>query len=104
VKCSVATETGETLKQHLDDPAFPHITNRRGASGEFIPVIRGRGLGVQTVVVAAQTWRLSPAEIAAEYDLTEAQVHAALTFYHAYRHEIDSAIAAEVNLEPKVYG
>jgi uncharacterized protein (DUF433 family) len=104
VKCSVATEKGETLNHHLDDPAFPRITYRRGTSGELVPVIRGTGLRVQTLVVAAQTWHLSSAEIAAEYDLTEAQMHEALTFSDAYRHEIDAAIAAEVSLEPKAHG
>ena len=53
--------------------------------------------------MAAQTWPLSSAEIAAEYDLTEAQVHEALTFSDTYRHEIDAAIAGEVSLEPKVH-
>jgi len=92
------------LNQHLDDPAFPRITYRRGTSGELVPVIRGTGLRVQTLVVAAQTWHLSSAEIAAEYDLTEAQVHEALTFSDVYRHEIDAAIAAEVSLEPRAHG
>jgi len=59
---------------------------------------------MQTLVVAAQTWHLSPAEIAAEYDLTKAQVYEALTFYDAYRHEIDAAIAAKVSLEPRAHG
>jgi uncharacterized protein (DUF433 family) len=54
--------------------------------------------------VAAQTWRLSPEEIAAEYDLTESQVHEALPFYEVHRHEIDAAIAAEVSIEPKPHG
>jgi uncharacterized protein (DUF433 family) len=91
------------LNQHLDGPACPCITYRPGASGEFVPVLRGTGLRARTLVVAAQTWRLSPEEIAAEYDLTESQVHEALPFYEAHRHEIDPAIAAEVSMEPKAH-
>jgi hypothetical protein len=45
-----------------------------------------------------------PAEIAAEYDLTEAQTYEALTFYDAYRQEIDAAITAKVSLGPKAHG
>jgi len=87
------------LNQQLDDPAFPHVTYRRGAGGRPVPVLRGTGIRVQTVVVAAQAWKLSPAQIAAEYDLTEAQVKDALAFYEAHRQEIDAGIAAEQALE-----
>ncbi len=54
---------------------------------------------MQTVVVAAHQWGLSPNEIAAEYGLSEAQVNEALAFYAAHRSEIDAAIAAEQALE-----
>lgn len=87
------------LNQQLDDPAFPHVTYRRGAGGQPVPVLRGTGIRVQTVVVAAQAWELSPAQIAAEYDLTEAQVKDALAFYEAHRQEIEAGIAAEQALE-----
>jgi uncharacterized protein (DUF433 family) len=95
---SVAEKVG-ALSQQLDDPAFPLITYRRGASGQPVPVLRGTGIRVQTVVVAAQQWALSPAQISAEYDLTEAQVNDALAFYAAHRTEIDAAIATEQSLE-----
>ena len=49
--------------------------------------------------MAAQAWGPSPAQIAAEYDLTEAQVKDALAFYEAHRQEIDASIAAEQVLE-----
>lgn len=87
------------LNQQLDDPAFLHVTYRRGTSGRPVPVLRGTGIRVQTVVVAAQAWGLSPSQIAAEYDLTEAQVKDALAFYEAHRQEIDAGIAAEQALE-----
>ena len=87
------------LKQQLDDPAFPQIAYRRGASGWPVPVLRGTGIRVQAVVIAAQQWELSPAQIAAEYGLTEEQVEEALDFYEAHRREIEASIAAEQALE-----
>lgn len=87
------------LNQQLDDPAFPHVTYRRGASGQPTPVLRGTGIRVQTIVIATQAWGLSPAQVAAEYDLTEAQVKNVLAFYKAHRQEIDASIAAEQTLE-----
>lgn len=85
--------------QQLDDPAFPEITYRRGASGQLLPVLRGTGLRVQSVVIAFQQWGLLPSQIADEYNLTEVQVNNALAFYAAHTLEIDTAIAAEQNLE-----
>jgi uncharacterized protein (DUF433 family) len=61
--------------------------------------LRGTGIRVQTVVVAAQQWEMTPARIAAEYDLTEAQVNEALAFYEAHRAEIDASVAAEQAME-----
>jgi len=86
-------------KQQLDDPALPHVTYRRGASGWPVPVLRGTGIRVQTVAVAAQQWKLSPAQIAAEYGLTERQVKETLAFYEAHRQEIEAGIPAEQALE-----
>jgi len=94
---AVAEKVG-ALSQQLDDPAFPEITYRRGASGQPMPVLRGTGLRVQTVVVAAK-WGLSPKEIAAEYSLSEAQVQQALAFFRAHTAEIEMAIASEQTLE-----
>jgi uncharacterized protein (DUF433 family) len=95
---SVAEKVG-TLKQSLDDPAFPRVTYRRGAAGQPVPVLRGTGIRIQTVVVAAQRWDLAPDQIAAEYGLTEAQVKEALAFYEAHRSEIDADLAVEQALE-----
>jgi uncharacterized protein (DUF433 family) len=95
---AVAEKVG-ALSQQLDDPAFPHVTYRRGASGQPMPVLRGTGIHVHAIVAAAQQWGLSPAQIAAEYDLTEAQVKDALAFYEAHRAEVEAALAAEQALE-----
>ena len=47
--------------------------------------MRGTGIRVQTLVVAVCNWGLSLAEAASEYDLTEAQVRSALTYYERHR-------------------
>src|SRR5688572_12526157 len=70
---AVAEKIGE-LKQQLDDPNFPQITYRRGASGRPVSVLRGTGIRVQTIVVANQNWNLSAEQIASEYDINQAQV------------------------------
>jgi uncharacterized protein (DUF433 family) len=95
---TVAEKVG-ALNQQLNEQTFPNITYRRGASGQLLPIVRGTNLRVQTVVVAAQQWGLSPNEIAAEYGLSEAWVNEVLAFYAAHRSEIDAAIAAEQTLE-----
>jgi len=95
---AVAEKVGE-LRQNLDDPAFPQITYRRGAAGAPTPVIRGTGVRVQTVVIAAEQWQMPLPEIAGAYDLTEAQISGALAFYRAHAEEIDQAIQAEGALE-----
>ena len=96
---SVAEKVGGLL-QGLDDPDFPAITYRRGASGAISPVLRGTGIRVQTIVIASEN--NSPAEIAEDYDLPQAQVQEALGFYEVHRAEVDAHIQAEAVLEPKV--
>ncbi len=91
---AVAEKVG-SLSSHLDDPRFPQVTYRRGASGQPAPVVRGTGIRVQTVAVAAQDWQLSPQQIAYEYNLREAQVKQALGFYHEHQQEIEALIAAD---------
>jgi uncharacterized protein (DUF433 family) len=93
------SEKVAVLGHGLDDPAFPHVTYRRGASGQPVPVLRGTGLRVQTLAIAAQQWGLSSVQIAAEYGVPEAQVKNALAFYQAHRPEIETSIAAEQALE-----
>ncbi len=95
---SVAEKVGGLL-QGLDDPEFPNITYRRGASGSLSPVLRGTGIRVQTIALAGQN--NTPSEIAEDYDLPPAQVQEALSFYEAHRVEIDAHIQAEAALEPR---
>jgi uncharacterized protein (DUF433 family) len=100
---AVAEKVG-ALKQQLDDPAFPHITYRRKVSGIPVPVLRGTGIRVQTLVVATQTWGLTPVQVATEYDLPLTQVQEALAFYAAHRDEIDVALTVEEALEAGAHG
>lgn len=95
---SVAEKVGGLL-QGLNDPNFPNITYRRGASGSLSPVLRGTGIRVQTIVLSSQDH--TPEEIAEDYDLPRAQVQEALGFYDAHRVEIDAHIQAESAFEPK---
>src|SRR5215210_3634727 len=95
---SVAEKVGGLL-QGLDDPDYPNITYRRGASGVLAPVLRGTGIRVQTIALASRD--NMPAQIAEDYDLPHAQVQEALNFYKAHRAEIDAHIQAEAALEPK---
>jgi len=63
--------------------------------------LRGSGLRVQTIVVAAQDWDWPVEQIAAEYGLGETQVREALAFYQAHPMEIGASLAAEAELEGK---
>jgi uncharacterized protein (DUF433 family) len=93
------SEKVATLRQQLDDPNFPGITSRRGASGWVTPVIRGTGIRVQTVATD-QKQGLTAKKIAAEYELDVKRVREALAFYEAHRPEIDANIQAETKMEP----
>lgn len=59
------------------------------------PRIDGHRITVQNVVIWHERLGMSVDTIAAEYDLTPAQVHAALAFYFDHRVEIDQSIAAD---------
>src|SRR5512139_3774684 len=61
---SVAEKVGQLL-QDLDDANYPSITYRRGASGLLSPVLRGTGIRVQTIAIAAEA--KTAEEIAEDY-------------------------------------
>lgn len=86
------------LQQFTDDPAFPQITYRQGASGRLQPVIKGTRLRVQTVVIEVQQGE-SPRQIADEFDVTETQVREALAFYAAHTAQIQATMSAELAME-----
>jgi uncharacterized protein (DUF433 family) len=91
---SVSEKVG-ALKQKLDDPNYPQITYRRGAAGIPTPFLRGTGIRVQTVVIAAREWGMAPAEIAGQYGVDQRLIETALRFYQTHQEEIDSDIQAE---------
>ena len=79
------TEKVSALKAGIDDTDFPSITYRRGASGIPIPILRGTGIRVQTIVVSYREWNETPAEIAGQYNLSEGQIKEAINFYQTHR-------------------
>lgn len=95
------SEKVASLRQQLDDPAFPGITYQRGASGWVTPVIRGTGVRVQTIAVAAERLMVPSDEIVTQYPLQISQVKEALAFYQAHRSEIDANIRYEEELEQR---
>ena len=95
---AVSEKVGE-LKQQLDDPTFPQVTYRRGASGQPVPTLRGAGIRVQSLAVAAEQWGWDTGRLADEYGIGEPQVREALAFYEAHRQELEIGIAAEQGLE-----
>jgi uncharacterized protein (DUF433 family) len=92
-------EKVSALKAGLDDPNFPDITYRRGASGIPVPVLRGTGIRVQTIVISNREWNEIPGETAAQYDLPESLVKEALRFHQAHQAEIDLLIQSDSLLE-----
>ena len=56
------------------------------------PRIRGRRVTVQNVAIWHERLGMTADEIAAEYDLTLADVYAALAYYFDHREEIDRRI------------
>jgi uncharacterized protein (DUF433 family) len=57
------------------------------------PRIAGRRIAVSDIVVLHESLGRSVAEISAEFDLTSADVHAALAYYFDHREEMDRAIS-----------
>jgi uncharacterized protein (DUF433 family) len=95
---TVAEKVGG-LGRELDDPRFPGITYRRGGSGEPVAALRGQGVRVRTLAVAARDWGWTSLRIAEEYGLTEGQVEQALEFARRHEKELAADLAAEADLE-----
>ncbi|MBZ0170569.1 hypothetical protein MELA_00042 [Candidatus Methylomirabilis lanthanidiphila] len=75
--------TIKTLDQHIE--VTPGI-----AGGK--PRIAGHRITVHSIVIWHERIGKSVDEIAAEYDLTLADIHAALAYYYDHRSEIDRDI------------
>ncbi len=72
--------TTKTLDEHIE--ISPGVVGGK-------PRIRGRRISVQDVLVWHERMGLSADEIAAEHDLSLAEVYAALAFYYDHRESID---------------
>jgi uncharacterized protein (DUF433 family) len=70
-----------------------HIERTSGVAGGK-PRIAGRRITVQNIVIWHEHQGLGANEIAAEYDLSLAEVYAALAYYFDHRKEIDDSIRA----------
>lgn len=92
------------LNQQLDDPQFPQITYRRGASGVPTPVLRGTGIRIQAIAIAHEQWAMSLADIAEQYGLSVKQIEEAMAFLSAHRAEIENYIALEEQLVTQLNG
>ena len=71
-----------------------HIEQTPDTSGGK-PRIRGRRIAVQDIVIWHERLGKTADEIAAEYDLTLADVYAALAYYFDHRDEIDRRMAED---------
>lgn len=58
------------------------------------PRIAGRRISVEQIVIWHEWMARSADEIATEYDLTLADIYAALAYYYDHRAEIDKSIQA----------
>lgn len=68
-----------------------HIAITPGVAGGK-PHIVGHRITVQNIVIWHEQMGLSADEIATEYDLTLADIYAALAYYYDHQAEIDAAI------------
>ena len=68
-----------------------HIEITKGIAGGK-PRIAGHRITVQNIVIWHELLGRSADEIAAEYNVTLADVYAALAYYHDHRIEIDKSI------------
>jgi len=89
-----------SLKSKIDDPDFPSITYKLDFDKQVVPIIKGKGIRVQTIVIAFHDWHESIAEIADQYDLPIKLVKEVLAYYDAHKKAVDVLI--ESNAEPEV--
>jgi uncharacterized protein (DUF433 family) len=84
---------------HTTILAIKHIVKTPGVVGGE-PRIAGRRLSVHRIVYEHEIEGVPVSEIAEIYDLTPAQVYAALAYYYDHKTEIDRLIAEEEKLTP----
>jgi uncharacterized protein (DUF433 family) len=74
--------------------SFPHIDISPSVAGGK-PRISGHRITVQDIVIWHERLGISADEIATEYDLSLAEVYAALAYYYDHRAEIDESVRAD---------
>jgi prevent-host-death family protein len=80
---------GRTVdKNESGEPLIVTTPNVR--SGK--PCIAGRRITASDVVIWHERMRMAPQQIAVTYDLSLAEVYAALAYYHAHQDEIEAEI------------
>ncbi len=75
--------TTEPLNQHIE--ITPGISDGK-------PRIAGHRITVENIVIWHERLGKSTDEIASDYDITLADVYAALAYYFDHRHEIDQSL------------
>ena len=60
------------------------------------PCIGGTGVRVTDIAMAHLFHRRTPDEISSDYDLSSAQVYAALAFYYEHKPELDDEIRRQI--------
>ena len=78
--------TIDTIAQHI--VSTPDVLGGK-------PRIAGHRIAVQHIVVWHDRLGMTADEIATEYDLSLADVYAALTYYHDHQDDINAAIRTE---------
>jgi uncharacterized protein (DUF433 family) len=76
------------------DTISSHITMTPGVAGGK-PRIAGRRITVQDIMFWHERLSISADEIATEFDLSLADVYAALAYYYDHREDIDRSIAED---------
>ena len=88
------------LKSKIDDPNFPDITYKLDSDNQLVPFVKGKGIRVQTLVIAFYEWKEPAAELSRQYDLPIKTVKQALSFYEAHKKAVDALIDSNSEAEP----
>ena len=88
-----------SLKSKIDDPNFPDVTYKLDTTNQLVPIIKGAGIRVQTIVIAFHEWHETVPEIAKQYSLPERTVKEVLSFYQAHKKAVDALIESNSQVD-----
>ena len=88
-----------SLKSKIDDPNFPDVTYKLDTTNQLVPIIKGAGIRVQTIVIAFHEWHETVPEIAKQYSLPESTVKEVLSFYQAHKKAVDALIESNSQVD-----